>query len=155
MRTIEKMSGETQVWTGNNGTEYFFYVYPRHPEVPSRLGLYIYTGKNAEGYWAPLYIGYGDLAIRANNDRSLIARIDAKGATHVHLRLNSNPADGLREMADLLERYQNAFEPLGCNLHGPDNGKELAPFETDSPERPHSVPDALAASHSPAKDEPS
>jgi len=147
------MSDEIQMWTGNTGLEYYFYVYPRHPEIPSRKGLYIYTGKNADGNWAPLYIGYGDLSIRANNDCSLVARIDIKGATHVHLRLNPNAADGLHEVADLLERYQNAFEPLGCNFREPDQGKQLVPFESGSPGQPHCVPDVLAASRSPEKEE--
>jgi hypothetical protein len=149
------MSDETQVWTGNTGLDYYFYVYPRHPEIPSRTGIYIYTGKNLDGYWAPLYIGYGDLSIRANNDCKLVARIDNKGATHVHLRLNPDAADGLREVADLLERYQNAFEPLGCNLRDADQGKELAPFEADSPGQPNCVPDVLEVSCSPRKEEPS
>jgi hypothetical protein len=85
----------------------------------------------------------------------LVTRIDKKGATHVHLRLNPDAADGLGEVADLLERYQNAFEPLGCNLRNADQGKELAPFEADSPGQPNSVPDVLAVSRPPGKEEPS
>jgi hypothetical protein len=110
------MTDETSLWIGESGAKYTYYVYQRHPDVPKRMGIFIYSKKNHEDLWVPLFIGHGDLSVRVATDPELIARIDAKGATHVHLRLNSLEADRQGEIADLLKRYQNAFEPDGCHV---------------------------------------
>jgi hypothetical protein len=80
------------------------------------MGIFIYSKKNDEDLWVPLFVGEGDLSLQASADRELIARIHAKGATHIHLRVNSDPLDRTSEIADILKRYQNAFEPEGCNV---------------------------------------
>ena len=114
------MSDETCPWTGASGTDYIYYVFERHPDVPSRPGNFIYALKNPEGLWVPVYVGEGDLAVRGTGDPELIACVDAKGATHVHLRLNSRKQDREEEVRDLLARYLNAFAPYGC--HSPQGG---------------------------------
>ena len=110
------MTDETSLWVGESGAQYLYYVYERHPDVPKRMGIFIYSKKNQEDLWTPVFIGQGDLSIRSSDNPELIARIDAKGATHVLLRVNSDEADRKGEIADLLKRYQNAFEPDGCHL---------------------------------------
>jgi hypothetical protein len=116
-----KMTDETSLWTGESGANYTYYVYERHPDIPKRMGVFIYSKKNDEDLWVPLFIGHGDLSVRSNTDPELMARINAKGATHVLLRVNSVEADRQGELADLLKRYQNAFEPEGCHIR--DKGK--------------------------------
>ena len=110
------MTDMTSLWLGDSGAEYKFFVYERHPDVPSRPGIFIYAKKNDEDLWVPIYVGHGDLSVRGTNDSELLARIDAKGATHVHLRLNSLEIARQGEVADILKRYQNAFEPDGCHV---------------------------------------
>jgi hypothetical protein len=122
------MSDENQAWTGESGFNYLFYIYDLEPDAPSRLGIYIYAKKNAEGLWKPVYIGYGEIPLCAGNDAALMARILEKGATNVHLRLNTNPVDGRHEAADLLKRYVNALEPHGCNVPDPNQAPAQPPI---------------------------
>ena len=112
------MGYDDVAWIGESGTEYIYYVFPIDAEVPARSGSYIYAKRNEEGLWAPVYMGRGDLAKRCS-DPSLLDRIAAKEATHVHLRLNRRENDRIEELADLLTRYKNAFAPVGC--HSPDD----------------------------------
>jgi hypothetical protein len=111
-----EMSDETSLWIGASGAEYTYYVHERHPDIPKRMGTFIYSKKNQEDLWVPVFIGEGDLSVRANADSELMTRINAKGATHVLLRINSVETDRRCEIADLLNRYQNAFEPEGCHV---------------------------------------
>jgi hypothetical protein len=107
----------TCTWTGASGTNYTYYIWPRHPNLQQgQDGNYIYAKKNAEGKWVPVYIGEGDLSVRCTNNHHQIECIDSKGATHVHLHLNSREADRKAEEADLLGRYTNAYAPHGCNV---------------------------------------
>jgi len=110
------MSDETALWIGESGAKYHYYVYARHPDVPRRMGLFVYAKKNHEDLWVPVFIGRGDLSVRATADAELVARIDQKQATHVHLRLRSSETDQQFEIEDLLKRYQNAYEPDGCHV---------------------------------------
>jgi hypothetical protein len=87
---------------GESGAKYPYYVYERDLRVPK--------------LWVPLFVGQGDLSLLVSADRDLAARIEAKGATHVHLRVNSEALDREGEVADILKRYQNAFEPERCNV---------------------------------------
>ena len=108
---------ETCVWVGKSGARYTYYVYPRHPSINAgQDGDYIYAKKNAQGLWVPIYIGQGDLSKRATLDHHRIDCIDAKGATHVHMRLNAKKDDRLAEEQDLLANYKNALTPGGCNV---------------------------------------
>jgi hypothetical protein len=115
------MSDETGLWIGESGAKYVYYVFERHPDLPKgRMGLFIYSKKNEENLWVPLYIGHGDISVRCNADADLIARINAKGATHVHVRLRSPESDRRAEITDLLTRYKNAYEPDGCHIRPPE-----------------------------------
>lgn len=109
------MSDDWGPWVGASGTEYNFIVYDRDEAVPSRGGLYIYCRRDAQGLWAPLYMGQGDLAVCCS-DPDRLACIASKGATHVHMRLCRSKEDREAELADLLGRYRNAFAPWGCNV---------------------------------------
>jgi hypothetical protein len=110
------MAEEISIWVGESGAKYPYYVYDRDLRVPKRMGIFIYSKKNDEDLWVPLFVGQGDLSLQASADRDLVARIEAKGATHIHLRVNSEALDRHTEVADILKRYQNAFEPEGCNV---------------------------------------
>jgi hypothetical protein len=110
-------SDETCVWNGASGTNYTYYVWPRHPNIdPNQFGNYIYSKKNAQGLWVPIYIGQGDLSVRCTNSHHQQDCINLKGATHVHLHLNAQERDRLAEERDLLARYTNAYASEGCNV---------------------------------------
>jgi hypothetical protein len=107
---------ETCTWTGASGKNYTYYIWPRHPNIDAgQMGNYIYAKKNSEGRWVPVYIGQGDLSVRSTKDHHRTECIDKKGATHIHMHLNSREPDRLSEERDLLERYTNAYAPNGCN----------------------------------------
>jgi hypothetical protein len=107
----------TQNWTGVSGKQYVYYVYQRHPVIdPDQLGNYIYAKKNQNGAWVPIYIGQGDLSARCTKNHHQIECINAKGATHVHLRLNAVERDRRAEESDLLGHFTNAYAPGGCNV---------------------------------------
>src|SRR5581483_12026368 len=111
------MANGTCVWKGASGTNYTFQILPRHPNINAgQFGNYIYAKKNASGYWVPVYIGQGDLSVRCSESHHQLECIDSKGATHIHMHLNSTEADRLNEEKDLLSNYANAYSPNGCNL---------------------------------------
>ncbi len=102
-------------WIGGSGTPYKFYIW----ELPATFnenqnGNYIYSKQNSEGKWVPVYIGQGDLKNRSENHHKANC-IRLKGATHIHVHLNSGEADRILEERDLLVRYTNAYAPSGCN----------------------------------------
>jgi hypothetical protein len=105
----------TCVWTGKSGTRYTYWVYPLPATFePNQLGNYIYTRKDSQGYWQPIYIGQGDLNDRANNHHQA-ACIRQKGATHFHCHKNATEQARLVEERDLLANYTQAYVPTGCN----------------------------------------
>ena len=58
----------TCTWVGESGTRYTYYIC----ELPASFkenqnGNYIYSKKNTEGKWVPIYIGQGDLKDRTEN----------------------------------------------------------------------------------------
>jgi hypothetical protein len=102
-------------WIGASGTSYKFYVWVLPVSFKeNQNGNYIYSKKNAEGKWVPIYIGQGDLKDRSENHHKASC-INSKGATHVHVHLNPKEIDRLAEEKDLLGRYTNAYVPTGCN----------------------------------------
>jgi hypothetical protein len=48
-------------------------------------------------------------------DPRCVECIDAKGATHVHLHVNSDRGHRLAEKKDLLDNFPQACIPDGCN----------------------------------------
>ena len=111
------MSGHlTHNWQGASGKTYRYYIYPRHPTITEgQVGNYIYTKRDSEGVWVPVYIGQGDLSIRAHEEHQQIGCINGKGTTHIHAHLNEKETDRLAEEDDLLAYYTQAYSPTGCN----------------------------------------
>ena len=103
-------------WTGGSGTNYTYHIHSLPVTFdPNQDGNYIYSRKNDQGKWLPIYIGQGDLADRVSDNHHQAACIKRKGATHVHVHLNAKEQDRKAEEADLLAQYTNAYKPNGCN----------------------------------------
>ena len=103
-------------WTGESGTPYTYHIHPLPTTFNANQGgKYIYSRKNDQGKWVPIYIGEGDLADRVSDEHHQAACIKRKGATHVHVHLNPDGEDRTAEEADLLAHYTNAYKPTGCN----------------------------------------
>ena len=109
-------SRPTYNWTGASGQQYHYYISALPAQLdPDQDGNYIYAWKNQEGEWVPIYIGEGNLAERASDSHHQARCIKQKGATHFHCGLNPPLAARQAEEQDLLARYQNAYQPNGCN----------------------------------------
>ena len=103
-------------WTGASGKNYTYYIWSLPANFdPDQDGNYIFSKKNSEGQWIPIYIGEGDLAERVSDSHHQATCIKSKGATHVHVHLNKSEIDRKAEESDLLARYTNAYKPNGCN----------------------------------------
>ena len=91
-------------WEGQSGEVYTYEI----REWPTRLspgpGNYIFAGSESGGTWRPLLIGEcADLSELANHERRHGGRHEV---THIHVRLNFNPAAVRRkEAGDLAERW--------------------------------------------------
>jgi hypothetical protein len=95
---------------------YIYEIHPRHPELPpNEPGNFIYAKMNEHKRWLPIYIGEGNLTQLAGPDLRGVACIDAKGATHVHVRVNFAREHRVAEVKDLLENFPEAYAPDGCN----------------------------------------
>ncbi len=102
-------------WKGASGTVYRYYVH----SLPASFnafqdGNYIYA-KFIDNAWVPIYIGQGDLGERISDKHHQAACIKSKGATHVHVHLNSNESLRMSEENDILTNYPEAYKPKGCN----------------------------------------
>lgn len=106
-------------WIGASGQRYKYYIWDLPANFdPNQDGNYIYSRRNVNNNWVSIYIGQGDLKERTENHHQAdcIAR---KGATHIHVHLNSKKEDRINEEKDLLTNYTNAQQPTGCNeSHG-------------------------------------
>ena len=120
------MSYEWGPWIGASGFEHTFHVYKRGEAIPPRLGLYIYCRKDASGTWLPIYMGQGDLSVCCS-DPELLACIDRKGATHIHMRLCASADERADELVDLMKRCPNTFAPEGCNVVAPETDPAVEP----------------------------
>jgi len=87
-------------------SSYDFYVLPKESAWHAVGGVYIFTGKNAQGLWYPLYIGQAE---------SLAARIPTHerwqeaarlGATHVHAMVVQQEANRDTIERELIAAYQ-------------------------------------------------
>lgn len=101
-------------WTGTSGKRYGYWS----KNLPyfcdkGQNGNYIFT-KIVNNLWVPIYIGQGDINDRANDIVHYECAI-GKGATHIHVHLNSIEADRLSEEQDLLAAYPEVYAPKGCN----------------------------------------
>ena len=103
-------------WTGASGTKYTYYVYELPASLKDKLGNYIFTKRNNENRWVPIYIGEGNLKDRVTSgDHHQADCIARKSPTHVHAHLTGTKEDSQSEEEDLLGRYRNAYQPYGCN----------------------------------------
>jgi hypothetical protein len=106
----------TCTWTGASGKKYVYDVHARHPKLPpNEAGNYIYAKRDKQRRWVPIHIGEGNLTQRAATDRRWVDCINAKGATHVHVHVNSDRDDREAEVKDLLKNFPQAYTPEGCN----------------------------------------
>lgn len=103
-------------WTGASGNKYIYDVYPRHPALSLNEPCnFIYAKLDEDRKWLPIYIGHGSLPQRADENPKVVACIDARGATHVHVHMVADRKARLAEENDLLENYPVALSPDGCN----------------------------------------
>ena len=104
----------TCTWTGASGKKYVYEVYARHPKLaPNEPGNYIYANGRAQEMGADPYRCRQLDAART--DRRRVDCINAKGATHVHVHVNSDRDDREAEVRDLLKNFPQAYAPDGCN----------------------------------------
>lgn len=104
-------------WTGRSGTDYMYVIHKLPVDFSANQdGNYIFSKKNDNGQWVPIYIGEGDLADRISDTHHQADCIKQKGATHIHEHLNPKEKDRTAEEKDLLARYENAYKPHGCNV---------------------------------------
>ncbi len=108
-------TGNTCNWIGKSGKSYLYYVWSLPQTFNNdQNGNYIFA-KLVNNLWIPIYIGQGDIGQRVSNYHHKYACILNKGATHVHVHLNSIQMYRESEETDLLGYYTNTFEPIGCN----------------------------------------
>jgi ribosomal protein S18 acetylase RimI-like enzyme len=93
-------------WTGQSGEMYTYEVYDWPARLTPGPGNYIFVTSTASGDWRPLLVGEcADLSTLVSQDR-LRGGAGRDPATHVHVRLNFNPASvRRREVIDLAERW--------------------------------------------------
>jgi hypothetical protein len=102
-------------WTGASKKDYIYLVFQLPADFREKQeGNYIFA-KLTDEQWQPIYIGQGDLGKRITKNHHKAACIGQKGATHIHVHLNSDETERLIEEADLLNNHPEAYEPDGCN----------------------------------------
>ncbi len=107
---------DTWNWVGATGRSYSYKVFELPVSFGRRqFGNYVQAKHGTGGRWIPVYVGEGDLAKRISPDHYKAHCIEQKGATHVHVHLNSDEHDRRGELRDVLARNVEAYEPSGCN----------------------------------------
>lgn len=106
----------TCIWKGKSGKTYKFFIWYVPTYFQSgQQGNYIYTKKNSEGKWTPIYIGQGKLDDGIVNSE-VKECLELKGATHIHVHLNTDETSRVTEKKDLISNYSNTLSPKGCNI---------------------------------------
>jgi ribosomal protein S18 acetylase RimI-like enzyme len=105
-RRANTRAPERHKWAGQSGEMYTYEVYDWPARLTPGPGNYIFATSNAAGHWHPLLVGEcADLSTLAIQDR-LRSGAGRHPATHVHVRLNFNPASvRRREVSDLAEHW--------------------------------------------------
>ncbi len=102
-------------WEGYSGKIYTYFTYGLPVAFKlNQPGNYIFSRKNTQGNWLPIYIEQGDLDNCADSHHQ-IECISQKGATHFHCHTNPTENDRLEEESDLLDNHSQAYQPIGCN----------------------------------------
>lgn len=93
-------------WCGASGRKYAFHAYELPQTFPKgHGGTYIYC-RFSKGRWLPNFIGHGEFSECIGDRHPEAAMLLAQGATHVHLRLNSDLSVRESEHRDLLAAQQ-------------------------------------------------
>ena len=105
-RQANTRAPERHRWAGESGELYTYEVFDWPARLTPGPGNYIFATSNAAGDWHPLLVGEcADLSTLAVQDR-LRSGAGRHPATHVHIRLNFNPASvRRREVSDLAEHW--------------------------------------------------
>jgi predicted GNAT family acetyltransferase len=105
-RRANTRAPERHKWAGRSGEMYTYEVYDWPARLTPGPGNYIFVTSNAAGDWHPLLVGEcADLSTLSVQDR-LRSGAGRHPATHVHVRLNFNPASvRRREVSDLAEHW--------------------------------------------------
>jgi ribosomal protein S18 acetylase RimI-like enzyme len=105
-RRANTRAPERHKWAGQSGEMYTYEVFDWPARLTPGPGNYIFATSNADGAWHPLLVGEcADLSTLAVQDR-LRSGAGRHPATHVHIRLNFNPASvRRREVSDLAEHW--------------------------------------------------
>jgi ribosomal protein S18 acetylase RimI-like enzyme len=105
-RRANTRAAERHKWAGQSGEMYTYEVFDWPARLTPGPGNYIFATSNAAGDWNPLLVGEcADLSTLAVQDR-LRSGAGRHPATHVHVRLNFNPASvRRREVSDLAEHW--------------------------------------------------
>jgi uncharacterized protein len=105
-RRANTRAPERHKWAGQSGEMYTYEVFDWPARLTPGPGNYIFATSNAAGDWSPLLVGEcADLSTLAVQDR-LRSGAGRHPATHVHVRLNFNPAAvRRREVSDLANHW--------------------------------------------------
>ena len=105
-RRANTRAPERHKWAGQSGEMYTYEVFDWPARLTPGPGNYIFATSNAAGDWNPLLVGEcADLSTLAIQDR-LRSGAGRHPATHVHVRLNFNPASvRRREVNDLANHW--------------------------------------------------
>ena len=105
-RRANTRAPERHKWAGQSGEMYTYEVFDWPARLTPGPGNYIFATSNAAGDWNPLLVGEcADLSTLAVQDR-LRSGAGRHPATHVHVRLNFNPAAvRRREVCDLANHW--------------------------------------------------
>jgi len=91
---------------------YEFNVYTKAANWNDTGGIYIFTGKNAQGLWVPLYIGKADSFQSRMSSHERWDEAARAGATHVHARGVAQEATRAAVEAELIQAYQPKLNTL-------------------------------------------
>ena len=106
----------TYDWLGTSGPVYTYHVYDLPVSFEAnQKGNFVFARLDHRRNWVPVFVGEGDLGKRVAANDYRLCIIQRRGATHVHVRLNSDVYDRRAEVKDLLGHHTIAFEPFGCN----------------------------------------
>ncbi len=105
-RRANTRAPERHKWAGQSGETYTYEVFDWPARLTPGPGNYIFATSNAAGDWSPLLVGEcADLSTLAAQER-LRSAAGRHPATHVHVRLNFNPAAvRRREVDDLVNQW--------------------------------------------------
>jgi hypothetical protein len=95
-------------WRGESGTEYTYYIWPRHSQVENGPpGNFLHVKEAEDGTLVPVFIGQTDNLNHRFVQEETQKRVDANGATQLHLHANyKGESDRSAEVADLIARWK-------------------------------------------------